>query len=229
MSIRVLPLEPDQWRYLGILRVLTSGDTPEFEVLGEPEYKKCLTLRKAPADLDPDVVMVARSLVGDFKLPLLGRIRELFPRAHVLVHGYASNITRIADFLAAGATGYFLLSRSPDELAEAVKHVAKGLVWAPSEAVTLMVERMRRPEGAPAATGSEGFITPHELTLLKLLNDGLTNKEIASTVGVAEVTIKAQLTKLYKRFNIRTRLQLLAYAMKHELILGERPRTPTVS
>lgn len=217
--IRVLPIEPDQWRYLGILHLLSSEPELGFCVVGDRDFTKVLALKRTPPDLDPEVVMLARILVAGPKIPLLARIKQLFPRAHVLVHGYDAHTGRIGDFLAAGATGYFLLSSNPKDLILALRHVAKGLIWGPAEAVTLMVNRLRKNN----ADGMDPvkFVTPHETALLKLLKDGLSNKEIASTLGLAEVTVKSRLTKLYKRFNIRTRLQLLSYAMKQDLIVSE--------
>jgi DNA-binding NarL/FixJ family response regulator len=61
-------------------------------------------------------------------------------------------------------------------------------------------------------------MSPNEISILKLLQEGSTNKDIARSLGVAEVTIKSHLTKLYRKFGVRSRLELLAYAMTHHLI-----------
>ncbi len=227
--IRVLAIEPDQWRYLGILNVLRNDRHAEFLVLGEPDCNKVLAFRRSPKDLKPDVVMLARSLITDFKLSVLERTKELFPNAKVLVYGYQANIDNIAGLLAVGASGYFLLSSAPEELAAALKHVNRGLIWGPPEAVALMVERMRRRDGKRLVLKSEHLVTPAELTLLKFLKEGMGNKEIACKLGVAEVTIKSHLAKLYRRFNLHTRLQLLSYAINHNLILEARPGSRSAS
>jgi LuxR family maltose regulon positive regulatory protein len=62
-----------------------------------------------------------------------------------------------------------------------------------------------------------------DLTLLQYLHEGLSNKEIASRLQVAEVTVKAKFGKLYKRFGVNMRLQLLAAAMKQGLVKASGP------
>ena len=223
--IKVLLLEPDIWRRTGIRHFLeTSG--AEFDVLDDLDHGRILASRYAPEDLHPDIIMLARSLVAEFKVPVLSKIRSMFPAAPILVHGYDGSVRRVADYMAAGAGGYFTLSSDRDELLHALRHVARGRIWAPAESVSLVIERARSRDGARTSAPGACFIAPQEITILKLLKDGLSNKEIAASLGVAEVTIKAHLTKLYRRFGIRTRLQLLSYAMTNDLIAGEVHTTP---
>jgi len=212
--LRVLLLEPDYWRCLGILQILESDSS--ISVVGERDHKKILALRSAPPDLSPDIVILSHSLTLDYQLSVIQQLRRLFLNAQILVEGYDETLDAIADVLRAGAKGYFHLSSHPSNLVRALQIVQAGRIWAPREAVVLMVSRFSE-EDVPSASG---LITPHELSLLKLLQQGLSNKEIAQSLGVAEVTIKAHLTKLYRRFSVHTRLELLAYAMNHHLIAG---------
>ncbi len=225
--ISLLMLEPGLWRYLGLLHVLSGA--PGINFLGDKDYNKILTLKKAPPSLKPDVVMLSYSLVVDFGLALLARMKDLFPRANILVHGYEAKIERIADALAAGANGYFLLSHEPEELFEALEIVDKGLICGPPEAVALLIERMRRRKGNAVVAMTGQVVSPYELTILKMLRDGMGNKEIAAKLGVAEVTVKSHLAKLYRRFKVRTRLQLFSYAMEHGLIPTDRPKDRSAS
>ncbi|HEU4522324.1 MAG TPA: LuxR C-terminal-related transcriptional regulator, partial [Thermoanaerobaculia bacterium] len=58
--------------------------------------------------------------------------------------------------------------------------------------------------------------------LLSLLNEGLSNKEIGQRLGLAEATIKSRFNRLYKKFQVATRLQLLTAAIREGLIRPER-------
>jgi len=225
--LRVLLLEPDLWRYYGIRHILRSD--PEIEFLGEMEYNKILPLRRSPEHLKPDVLMLSYILLMDFKLPLLFRMGKLFPRAHIFVHGYEERIDRIAAVFAAGAKGYFPLSSPPKDLPDALKLVGKGLIWGPPDAVVLMIQQARRQRGVKLWGSEKNLVTPYELTILKLLEKGTSNKEMAKDFGVAEVTVKSHLTKLYKRFNVCTRLQLLSYAISHKLIVPQKSRDKLAS
>lgn len=62
-------------------------------------------------------------------------------------------------------------------------------------------------------------MSPDDLMLLRYLHDGLANKEIAVRLHIAEVTVKARLGRLYKKFSVNTRLQLLAAAIRAGLVV----------
>ena len=219
-TVVILVLEPEPWRYLGFVHVLKSQ--PQFKVLEGVDYDRIIALESIPADLDPTVVMLSHTLIADFSLSLLSKIKRSFPRANILVHGHDANIDKVAEILIAGAKGYFLLSGQPETLLESLKFVSKGLIWGPPEAIARSLGRLiNLKDIKPVATRAD-LISPRERTLVNLLAKGLSNKEIANKLGVAEVTVKFHLAKLYKRFKVQTRLQLLTYAIEHGLISGRK-------
>ena len=79
---------------------------------------------------------------------------------------------------------------------------------------------MRSHEALPLfANGHrEDDLDSQQRILLSLLHEGLTNKEIASRLGLAEATVKAKMNRLYRRFGVATRLQLLATALRERII-----------
>lgn len=215
-EIVVLVLEPDPWRRLGFMHVL--NEEAQIKLVDGVDHNKILALRNNPPDLDPTVVMLSHALLADFKLSLVAKIKGLFPKANILVHGHEANIDKVAEILIAGAKGYFLLSGQPENLLESLKFVSKGLIWGPPEAIARSLGRLiTLKDIKPVATRTD-LITVRERTLVSLLAKGLSNKEIANKLGVAEVTVKFHLAKLYKRFKVQTRLQLLTYAIDHDLI-----------
>jgi DNA-binding NarL/FixJ family response regulator len=219
-TVVVLVLEPDPWRRLGVVHVLK--DEPEIKLLEGVDYHRILALENIPADLHPTVVMLSHNLLADFKLSLLSQIKDLFPRANILVHGYEANVDKIAEILIAGAKGYFLLSGQPENLAESLKFVSKGLIWGPPEAISRSLGRLISLKDIKPVVTRADLISPRERTLVNLLAKGLTNKEIANKLGVAEVTVKFHLAKLYKKFKVQSRLQLLTYAIDHGLVSGRK-------
>lgn len=212
--MQVLLLEPDFWRFLGISQVLESE--PGIKFLGEQDYARVLAMTSTPADLRPEVVIVSHSLIIDYRISVVEHLRRLFPNANLLVDGYDKTLDAIAEILQAGAKGYFLLSSEPPKLLTALNIVGKGFIWAPREAVVLLAGQ----QGADGGSLRKGatVISAYERSILRLLEQGLSNKQIAQKLEVAEATIKGRLTKLYRRFGVRTRLELLAYAVSHRLI-----------
>ena len=67
-------------------------------------------------------------------------------------------------------------------------------------------------------SSADEVLSPVEAAILNLLESGFSNKEIAQRLQIAPVTVKSHLTKLYRRFGVRTRLELLAYSVAHHLI-----------
>ena len=225
-SIELLLLEPDLWRYLGILHIL-QGE-PGIKLLGEEDYNKIIALRSPPKDLKPNVLMLSNILLADFGLRLLPTIKEIFPQVQILVHGYEAKIDRITEIIAAGARGYFLLSSSPEELRQAIDFLSKGLMWGPMETFASMAKQSGRGQKAAKVRAStEELVTPQEKVLLEMLAQGMANKDIASKLGVADVTIKSYLTKMCNRFGVQSRQQLVSYAMSHNLIVPKsHPEKP---
>ncbi len=226
-TIVVLLLEPDLWRRLGIIHVLKKE--PEIKLIEEIDYNKIIALRRSPENLDPDVVMLSHILLIDFSLSIILKIKNLFSRAHILVHGYEANIEKVAEILIAGAKGYFLLSSRPQELVESLKSAGRGLISGPPEAIALTVQRLISLKSRRLTIVATETIAPRERVIINLLAKGWTNKEIANKLGVAEVTIKAHLSRLYKRFNVRSRIQLLRYAFERDLILDQKTNKTAAS
>lgn len=139
-------------------------------------------------------------------------IRRKFPRARVLVHGDETNPEAIAAFMAEGADGYFTLSLGAEKLVKAVQTVARGAMWFPRDSVESMIRQLRNGESSPTR------LLPTEAALLRMLDQGLSNKEMAAQLNVAEVTVKTRLARLYRRFGVRTRTQLVAYAVRSGLL-----------
>jgi len=172
-------------------------------------------MRNASPELQPDVVVVSHSLTIDYQISILRDLTRLFPDAQLLVEGYDEALDAIANILRAGAKGYFLLSSEPASLLKALTIVHKGRIWAPREAVALMNNAPSEVSGAES-----GLLTRQARVILNLLQQGLSNKDIARSLGVSEVTVKSHLTKLYRKCGVHTRLELLAYAIDHHLISG---------
>jgi two-component system, NarL family, response regulator DevR len=204
VAMRVLVLQSDPWRDMGIARALdrAPGITPILErELGDQTWGKSLA----------SVVLVAESAARTDAKRSLMRIRTKFPQARILVLGEQNDPSAITDFIAQGADGYFALTLGEEKLVKAVRVLARGSVWLPERAVTTLVGRIR-------SDGSPPSITSTDEKLLRMLHEGLTNKEMAQSLGLAEITVKTRLARLYRRFGVRTRVQLLAYVLRHGLL-----------
>jgi len=189
-----------------------SGD---IDVVGELDYGRVLAMTEPAADMKVDVIVIAHRLVIEYGVAIVPMLRDVFGSCGVLVHGEADNLELIAKLYAAGARGYFTLSTPPGQLSKAVKIVSEGKFWGPREAMALLAQQVLDEQ----VNGKEEEFDAQERQLLELLNEGLGNKEIGQRLGLAEPTIKARFNRLYKRFGVTSRLQLLSAAISRGLVL----------
>lgn len=186
---QVLLLEPEQWRFRGIADFLKKNGV---EVAGpDPNHADGV-----------DVVLVPDELGA------IGRVRRVVSDSPVLAYGISASIARIAELIAEGARGYFEISSPEAQLVKAIAVVTDGGIWAPREAVLRSVRLPR----------TEASSSPELHEVLELLLEGLSNKEIANRLGLAEVTVKARLTRLYRQFGVTSRLQLLTAAIRQGVV-----------
>ena len=204
----VLILEPDFWRYVGMRHV---AEQARIHVVGERRFEKILTAKRTPPGVPPGVVVVSHKLILEHGIAVIPHVRDLFPDARVLVFGDDDRMDVVVDMLAVGARGFFVASAPSHYFPKALEVVDAGSIWAPREAVALLAYGDDREAGDTSAEVDERSI-------LQMLYEGLSNKEIGARCGLAEVTIKARMSRLYRKYGVNTRVQLLAVAMKRNLI-----------
>ncbi len=202
--MRVLILDRDCWREQGLARVLDA--TPGVSVvlerdLGEQTWSKSMAT----------IILVSENAVRQDSRCSVESLRTKFPNEKILVHGEDRDASAIADLLARGADGYFALSLGEEKLIKALRVLARGSVWAPEEAVLSMVQQLRSGVRTEPLAGGDR-------ALLEMLHDGLSNKEMASRLTVAEITIKTRLARLYRRYGVNSRVQLLSFALRNRLV-----------
>lgn len=160
------------------------------------------------AELRPDVVLM------DVRMPVLDgveatrRLRAEFPGARVIILTTFDDDEYIFEGLRAGALGYLLKDVSIQELAEAIRTVmAGGVLIQPSVARKVVAEFARLRPTAPSHTDLAEALSEREVEILRLLAGGLTNREIAERLFLAEGTVKNYVTNILGKIGARDRTQ----------------------
>ncbi len=163
----------------------------------------------------PDLVMLdVRMHEGD-GLSCLGRLKLDLPKIPVIMFSSFDNPTYVARALALGAAGYVLKNASRDKIINAIRAAASGdTIWSKEE--------LRRVTGALAApsTVSEDDVklTKREGEVLKQLALGLTNKEIAQTLGISYETVKEHVQHILQKLEVTDRTQAAVWAVRRNLV-----------
>lgn len=171
------------------------------------------------AELRPDVVLM------DVRMPVLDgveatrRLCAEFPGARVIILTTFDDDEYVFEGLRAGALGYLLKDVSIQELAEAIRTVmAGGVLIQPSVARKVVAEFARLHPTAPSHTGLAEALSEREVEILRLLAGGLTNREIAERLFLAEGTVKNYVTNILGKIGARDRTQAALRARELHLL-----------
>ena len=173
------------------LRVVPSGDDPSA------------TLDHI-CDVAPDVVLIDTSTRNSAEIVRALRLHTPSTKAIAFaVHEHEQEIIAYAE---AGAAGYVTCDASFDQLISAIEGVAREeLVCSPRIASTLFRRLGTHGESDPRS--GDGALTHRERQVLSLIRDGLSNKEIAQALNVAEATVKNHVHNLLEKLRVANRTQ----------------------
>ena len=143
-------------------------------------------------------------------LQLVEELRERMPETQVVVMSVEDTPGFAQRALAAGANGYVLKEHADTELPDAVTAVSRGEQYV-SPAVARRLAEMRR-----ALTG--GLLSARETEVLRLIALGHTNDEIAGQLGVSPRTVETHRAHILRKLDLRTRAELVRYALRHGLL-----------
>jgi DNA-binding NarL/FixJ family response regulator len=136
----------------------------------------------------------------------------------VLVLTSFSDHARIDAAVEAGAVGYLLKDAEPETLLDGIRAVARGESPLDPRAARRLLSRTARSGSAPTTDhGVPAGLSPREAEVLRLVVEGLLNKQIAQRLGITERTVKAHLTSAYQRIGVADRTQAALWAQRHDL------------
>ena len=101
-------------------------------------------------------------------------------------------------------------------IVDCVRKVAAGEQWLEKESVGRAVERLLQREEAEAEVRK--ILTPREIEMVRMVGQGLRNKEIAERTFISEGTVRSHLYNIFQKLNLANRLELAAYARRHGLV-----------
>lgn len=180
-------------------------DDPELSVVGEASNGEEAVARFA--ELKPDVVVMDSAMPGLSGIAATRAILASSPDARILMLSMHSEETLVYQALEAGASGYVLKSALDLDLAAAIKRVHAG-----EQVVDAAVVR------TPALGEPRTRLTPRELEVLQLICDGLSNKEIATRLGLSANTVAVHRARIMNALGVHKTAELVMYALQNGLI-----------
>jgi DNA-binding NarL/FixJ family response regulator len=226
--IRVVVVDDNAIFRQAICRILTKDR--RIEVVGVAD-RGPTGLAYAKERL-PDVMLIDLRMPGMRGTELTAELKQTVPAVEVVVLTVSEDQEDLLEALRAGARAYLLKSAAQSETIPAVLAAAHGESWlSPKMAGMLIDEFTRLPSSVVRkALADQAYLTPREQSLLSRLAQGMTNREIAQAMNIAETTVKTHLKNILEKLHARNRLEAAAIALRlglTEFPDKDAPRQPT--
>jgi DNA-binding NarL/FixJ family response regulator len=196
----------------GIRQLLEAE--PDLEVVGESALAQEAE-RRIPA-LRPDVAVLDGRLPDGSGIEVCRAVRSVDPSIRVLILTSYDDDEALFGAIMAGASGYVLKQVAGNDLVETVRRVADGQSTLDPGVTAAVLERLR---SGGTTDPRLARLTPQERRILELIGEGMTNRQIANTLSLAEKTVKNYVSSMLGKLDMGSRTQAALFAAKRE---GER-------
>ncbi len=181
---------------------------------GEDAVRMCCSL-------NPDVVLMDLNMPGRGGLHAIAEIRRRAPETKVLVITMHKTDEYIQEALRSGASGYILKESGHDELRTAIRTVLSGRVYlSPDVSARVVSNLISGGAHTSSTTTAVDSLTTREREVLKLVAEGLGNKQVAHHLSLSIKTVEKHRASLMRKLGLRNIAMLAAYAIKNEIVAG---------
>jgi DNA-binding NarL/FixJ family response regulator len=201
-KIRVLLVDDHMAIRMGLMTAI--GDALDMEVVADVEdgEEGLVAYRKHR----PDVVIVDLRMQGMSGVELIRALRQEFGSVRILIYSNYARGEEVYQAINAGASGVVVKEMPLDELLSAIRAVYSGEKYIPTQVAAKIGERMLSK------------LSQREMEVLQLLAKGLSNKEIASRLGLVVGTVKIYVANIFSKLGVSDRTQALVTAVKRGII-----------
>ena len=216
-TVKVLVVDDHPLFRRGITTALANQEN--LEIVGEATDG--LEAIEKAEEVVPDVILMDLNMPHCSGLEATQVLQTKMPQVNILVLTVSENEADLFAAVKFGATGYILKNTEPEELIQAIFHIAQGgVIISPIMATKLLTEFKDLEAGAERkpAQEAESNLSPREDEVLRLVAQGATNKEIADSLFISENTVKTHLRNIMDKLHLANRSQAAAYAVKKGLL-----------
>ncbi len=199
----------------GLSRIL--DDSPSFTVVGNVSSGE--EAISGTAELKPDVLILDIHMPGMGGLAAAEQLHQLYPDLGIIMLTVSEDENDLFAAVRAGARGYMLKNSTAVELSDGVRQVYSGeAAITPTMSVKLLNQFALTPPAASPRPVDD--LTEREQDVLKLVAQGMSNKEIGLELSISPHTVKAHLRHILDKLNLRSRSEAAAWAERHGLTKG---------
>lgn len=213
-KIRILLVDDHDLFRSGIKALLQRQS--DLEVVGEAGdgLEGVKLIEQTPAD----VLLLDCDLPSMKGYEVLAQIREAHPNLAVIMLTVSEDYDTLGECLRLGARGYLLKNIDQEFLLRSIRSVYQGESVISPQMMTKFVTRLANQDEPSAREASDpATLTRREKETLRWIARGVSNKEIARAMGLAESTVKVHVQSILRKLGVASRVQAAVYAIEHGL------------
>jgi DNA-binding NarL/FixJ family response regulator len=207
VTVRVFLLDDHEIVRRGVRELLEAVD--DFEVVGEAGTAQEALSRIPPTR--PDVAIIDMRLPDGNGVEVCREVRSREPQVQCLILTSYADDEALFDSIMAGAAGYLLKQIKGTDLVDAIRRVAEGQSLLDPEITARVLERLRKGDEEDERIAS---LTPQERKILDLIAEGMTNRQIAEQLFLAEKTVKNYVSNLLSKLGMERRTEAAVFAAR---------------
>ncbi|HET8816554.1 MAG TPA: response regulator transcription factor [Pseudidiomarina sp.] len=208
--MKILIIDPQFFVRAGLIQLITSYsadvaiyEAPTFEIASE-------YLRHQN---DYNLIFLDMELPDAEIRPVMSTLKKVSPGAHVVLFTWPRPLSDIRQALGAGVRSYLPKDASAEEAKIAIRTLLQNDRYLPEES--------RLGDPSMAQGSAENFLSPRQLEIMQLLAQGLSNKEIATILGITEGTIRVHLSSIFKAIKVSNRTEAtLWYLLRQKRLVS---------
>ena len=163
----------------------------------------------------PDVVLIDATTVRASEL--VPQLVEAVPGIRVVAFAVApEDEEEVLACAEAGVAGFVARNATVEELVAVLRSAARGEVSCPPQVTAMVFRQVARLAAFRTVTTHEPGLTHREAEIVSLMEDGLTNKEIAGRLGIEVATVKNHVHNILEKFHVRRRADVATFVRFHE-------------
>lgn len=165
----------------------------------------------------PDVILMDINMPGSNGLQAIKEIKDENINSKIIVLTIHEDREYLIKTIQMGAEGYVLKDAEPSVLIDAIRSVHQGQFYIQPNMTKELVKEFNRLTLHGRERNGENRLTAREREVLKLIAEGMINKEIATKLYISEKTVKNHVSSIFRKLNVSDRTQAAIYAIKHNI------------
>ena len=221
MKIKVL-LVDDHALFRDGMRYVLQQLADEVEILDTGNFNEALKLAQENADID--IALLDLNMPDSEGVPSLQQFHQRFPEIPLVVVSGSDQRDDIESVMNLGAMGFISKMSASKVMLSALQIVLDGGVYVPPQLLQQAVAKLEVGQvlsDKRSQRASKYGLTPRQSQVLKMMGEGLSNKDISKQLGLAEGTVKIHVAAIYQALHVGTRLDAVTAARRFGFIADD--------